>query len=147
MGIYLMAAGGGRIVLADPSWGQSLVDPAGLDELMPMGLEDSGAVQARLDAVADQLRSEGLEVVRMPVLAGRDGRTWMTPLNVVLENAGHPERVVYMPVYKGASRLSEAGRGVWQSLGYEVREVDCTSAYRHYGSLRCLVNVLRRSGS
>ena len=30
-------------------------------------------------------------------------------------------------------------------LGYEVRRVDCTDTYPHFGSLRCLVNVMRRS--
>ena len=28
--------------------------------------------------------------------------------------------------------------------GYEIRSVDCTSAYRHFGCLHCLVNVLDR---
>jgi hypothetical protein len=30
-------------------------------------------------------------------------------------------------------------------LGFEVRPVDCTSAYAHFGTLHCLVNVLRRA--
>ncbi len=146
MGIYLMAAGEGRVVVADPSLGEGLIPAGVLEELMPGGLAEGSLVQKQLDAVADQLRAEGLDVFRMPVVAGRDGRTWMTPLNVVLENAGRSGSVVYMPVYEGADRLNEAGRRVWRSLGYEVREVDCTSAYRHFGSLRCLVNVLRRGG-
>jgi hypothetical protein len=43
------------------------------------------------------------------------------------------------------SQHSAAARKVWESLGYEIRPVDCTTAYRHFGCLHCLVNVLHRS--
>ena len=36
------------------------------------------------------------------------------------------------------------GRIDWAGLGYEVRTVNCTDCYQHYGSLRCLVNVVSR---
>ncbi len=55
---------------------------------------------------------------------------------------GH--RTVYMPVYRGAEALNDAAEAVWRRLGWDVRRVDCTDAYRHFGSLRCLVNVLSR---
>ena len=41
--------------------------------------------------------------------------------------------------------LNATARKVWESLGYEICPVDCTSAYRHFGCLHCLVNVLHRS--
>ena len=77
----------------------------------------------------------------MPVIPGRDGRTWLTPLNAILD-----EGVVYMPVYRCAPALNRAAERVWKELGFEVRPVDCTEAFVHYGSLRCLVNVLSRAG-
>jgi len=50
-----------------------------------------------------------------------------------------------MPVYRGTDALNAAGTAVWRSLGYRVCPVDCTETCVHFGSLRCLVNVLRRS--
>jgi hypothetical protein len=142
MGIYLMAAGDGRVLVADPSLAADRL-PAGVETLMPCGVDRSAALQERLDAAADQVRAAGFEVIRMPVIAGLDGRTWMTPLNAVLET-GPAGPVVYMPVYAGAEALNAAGEAIWRDLGFTVRRVDCTSAYRHFGSLRCLVNVLSR---
>ena len=43
-----------------------------------------------------------------------------------------------------ATGLNAAGRAVWEGLGYEVRAVDCTTVFRHFGCLHCLVNVLSR---
>jgi len=142
MGIYLMAAGDGRVLVADPSLAADMLpeDPA---STMPCGIDQSLALQAKLDAVALQVRAAGFEVVRMPVLAGLDGRTWMTPLNAILET-GEGGRAVYMPVYAGAEALNVAAEEIWRDLGFSVHRVDCTSAYRHFGSLRCLVNVLDR---
>ena len=54
-------------------------------------------------------------------------------------------RIVYLPIYQGAEPLNAAAAEVWREAGYEVRPIDCTSAYRLGGSLRCLVNVLSRS--
>jgi hypothetical protein len=50
-----------------------------------------------------------------------------------------------MPTYRGADALNAAASRVWQDLGFEVRAVDCTDVYVHFGALHCLVNVLRRS--
>jgi hypothetical protein len=55
------------------------------------------------------------------------------------------QRRVYLPLYRGVERLNDAARAVWERLGYEVRPVDCTSVYGHFGCLHCLVNVLTRS--
>jgi len=49
-----------------------------------------------------------------------------------------------MPVFTAADVLNRAAARVWASLGYEVRPVRCDSCYRYFGTLHCLVNVLRR---
>jgi len=54
------------------------------------------------------------------------------------------QRIVYLPFYQGVERLNAAARAVWENLGFEVRPIDCTSVYRHFGCLHCLVNVLKR---
>ncbi len=144
-GMYVMPAGQGRIFVADPAAGLALLgDPAHRPaELLGGPVDASARLQADLDAVAEQLTREGFEVHRMPVLAGADGRTWMTPLNGILDQR-HGRRIVYMPVYRGAERLNEAAAALWRAAGFVVRPIDCTSSYRHFGSLRCLVNVLAR---
>jgi hypothetical protein len=74
---------------------------------------------------------------------GRDGRTYLTYLNVIIDE--RPERcVVYLPTFAGFEALNAAAIRRWQLAGYEVQPIDCTTAYPHGGSLRCLVNVLDR---
>jgi hypothetical protein len=47
-----------------------------------------------------------------------------------------------MPIYDGTDALNDAAARVWHDLGYDVRRVDCTSCYRSFGTLHCLVTVL-----
>ena len=79
----------------------------------------------------------------MPVAPGADGRVFLTSLNSILDGRGG-EHTIYMPTFRGAEKLNAAATGKWQELGYEVRPVDCSNCYRYFGSLRCLVNVLKR---
>lgn len=140
-GMYMMPAGERRIVVGDPSLARDLLPPEG--DPNPVGTDFSPELQARFDAVADRCEAEGYRVVRMPLLPGRDGRTWLTPLNVVIDERPGG-RVVHLPVYRTAPALNEAAARIWAGLGYEVRTVDCTGTFPLFGSLRCLVNVLRR---
>ena len=82
-------------------------------------------------------------MVRIPIVPGRDGRTYVTYLNVLVDQRGG-RRIVYLPTFRGMGALNAAAASVWRGLDYEVRPVDCTTTYEHFGSLRCLVNVLRR---
>ena len=141
-GMYVMAAGDGVVFVGDPAAGLALLDGAAA-QFLPGGAAAVEPLQADLDAVAAQLRASGRTVRRMPVVAGADGRSWLTPLNAILDQRDG-RRIVYMPVYAGADRLNAAARAAWEAAGVVVHPVDCTSAYRHFGSLRCLVNVLRR---
>lgn len=143
-GMFMMPVGGRTMLVGDPAAGRRLTENVDLDALCPpKGADFSEATQARFDAVASQCRSAGYRVVRMPVVPGRDGRTFLTPLNVILDERDE-RRVVYMPIYRGADALNEAAASVWNSVGHDVRTIDCSDAYTHFGSLRCLVNVLRR---
>ena len=110
---------------------------------MGPGADHTGETQRLFDAVARQCAAEGYRVVRMPTVSGLDGRTYLTYLNVILDRRDG-RRIVYMPVYRDVESLNEAARKVWQDLGWEVRRVDCTASYVHFGSVRCLVNVLTR---
>jgi len=142
-GMFMMPIRGRRMLVGDPSLAAALVDDP--EALVPLGggPDFSAATQARFDAVADAVRDAGYTVTRIPIVPGRDGRTWWTWLNGLVETrdgGGH----VYMPTFGAPPALREAAEAVWRDAGYTVHPVDATSAYTHFGSLRCLVNVLRR---
>jgi hypothetical protein len=111
--------------------------------LGPDGPDFTDETQQRFDAVAERCREVGYRVVRVPLVPGRDGRTYLSYVNVILERR-EGRRIVYLPVFDGAEALHTAAEQVWAELGYEVRPVNCTACYRHFGTLRCLVNVLER---
>jgi len=159
-GMFMMPAGGNVVLVGSPALAAKIRDESGSGdgggsrngdkhlrsaaEPVPVsGADFSAATQRRFDAVAERCAEAGCRVVRIPVVPGRDGRSYLTYLNVILDQRDG-RRIVYMPVFGGVEALNESGAAVWRSLGYEVCPVDCTSAYAYGGSLRCLVSVLRR---
>ncbi len=147
-GMFMMTVGDGTVLVGDPAAAERLLDGASeidLAELLPgVGADFSQATIARFEAVVEQCREAGYRVVRVPIVPGRDGRTYLTYLNVILDRRdGRP--IVYMPAFDGVELLNQAAADIWTELGYDVRPVDCTACYPHFGSLRCLVNVLRRA--
>ena len=144
VGMYLMPVGGRTVLVGDPRAAAERLGADGKALFSACGGADfSRETQSRFDAVAAQCVEAGYRVVRMPIVPGCDGRTYLTYLNVILDQRDG-RRVVYMPVYEDVPALNTAAEGVWRGLGYEVRPVDCSDVYIHFGSLRCLVNVLRR---
>jgi len=142
VGMFMMLAGERTAVVGDPSLAAALADDG---EPWPLEHPDlSETTQCQFDAVAARCKAAGYRVVRIPVVPGRDGRTYLTYLNAILDERGG-RRVVYMPVYEGAETVNAAAEAVWQRLGFHVRRIDCTNTYKHFGSLRCLVSVLRRA--
>jgi N-dimethylarginine dimethylaminohydrolase len=152
-GMFMASLGEHLMLVGDPRLGRRLwpapsqaESAAKNDEFMhlPGGPDFTAATQHLFDAVADQCAAAGYRVVRVPVVPAQDGRTYLTYVNVLLDRAGD-RRIVYLPYYRGAETLNAAARAVWEKLGFEVRPVDCTATYRHFGCLHCLVNVLKRS--
>ncbi|MBN2496583.1 MAG: agmatine deiminase family protein [Deltaproteobacteria bacterium] len=140
-GMFMMPIGERRVVVGDPALAEKLAGKKAL-ELVDPDLRPE--TRRRFDAVARACERAGYRVLRAPVLPDRDGRSYLSYVNVVLDvRAG--ARTVYMPVYAGAETLNAAAAFIWRQAGYRVVPVDCTRTYRHAGSLRCLVNVLRRS--
>jgi hypothetical protein len=143
-GMFMASAGDRTMLVGDPGLARELMSG---QMLGPAGGPDFTAQTQRLfDAVAGQCAKAGYKVVRIPVVPARDGRTYLTYVNVLMDQQGD-RRLVYLPFYRGVEGLNAAARAVWEGLGYEVRSVDCTSVYRYFGCLHCLVNVLKRSGN
>jgi hypothetical protein len=152
-GMFMASAGRKTMLVGDPSLAQELIFTemeqqarAPTNEFMnlPGGPDFTAPTQHLFDAVAAQCSAAGYKVLRIPVVPARDGRTYLTYVNALIDQQSG-RRVVYLPFYRGVERLNAAARAVWQDLGYEIRPVDCTTAYRHFGCLHCLVNVLSRS--
>ena len=152
-GMFMASVGNKTMLVGDPALGRELIsvemaqyDRAGTNEFMslPGGPDFTASTQHLFDAVAGQCAAAGYRVVHIPVVPARDGRTYLTYVNVLIDQQGG-RRLVYLPFYRGVERLNAAARSIWEDLGYEIRPVDCTTAYRHFGCLHCLVNVLKRS--
>ena len=152
-GMFMASVGRKTMLVGDPNLAQELISAeieqqarAPTNELMYLagGPDFTKPTKHLFDAVAAQCSAAGYKVLRIPVVPARDGRTYLTYVNALIDQQSS-RRVVYLPFYRGVERLNAAARGVWQDLGYEIRPVDCTTAYRHFGCLHCLVNVLSRS--
>ena len=152
-GMFMASIGAKTMLVGDPSLARELIaadmaksDHATTNEFMnlPGGPDFTAPTQHLFDAVAAQCAAAGYKIIRIPVVPARDGRTYLTYVNVLLDQRGG-QRLVYLPFYRGVEHLNAAARAVWESLGYEIRPVDCTTAYRHFGCLHCLVNVLSRA--
>jgi hypothetical protein len=148
-GMFMASVGGRTMLVGDPRQGRALL-PAGCetntnaaDAILPCGPDFTAASQHLFDAVAKQCAAAGYRVIRIPVVPGLDGRTYLTYVNVLQDRDGN-RKIVYLPYYQGVGALNMAAREVWSGLGFEIRPVDCTATYRHYGCLHCLVNVLKR---
>jgi hypothetical protein len=152
-GMFMASVGGKTMLVGDPSLAREFIsaemsrdNQAAPNEFMglPGGPDFTPQTQHLFDAVAHQCETAGYRVVRIPVLPAHDGRTYLTYVNVLMDQQAD-RRLVYLPCYRGVEPLNAAARKVWESLGYQIRPVDCTSAYQHFGCLHCLVNVLSRS--
>lgn len=144
-GMFMMAVGEQTMLVGDPLAAQRILAESATGISLPFDADFSSETAACFEAVAQQCRAAGYRVVRIPVVPGQDGRTYFTYVNVIIDQRDGV-RIVYLPVFDRAGPLNEAAAAVWSQLGYEVRPVDCTLCSKHFGSLRCLVNVTSRSG-
>jgi hypothetical protein len=146
-GMFMMPVGDRTMLVGDPVQGKRLWDEMNDAERRRIGLpgqpDFSEATVHQFEAVAGSCREAGYRVAPMPTVVSDDGRTYLTYVNAILDHR-RDERIVYLPVYSGADLLNAQAARVWADLGYEVQPVDCTSCYRHFGTLRCLVNVIHR---
>jgi hypothetical protein len=155
-GMFMMSAGADPqappngssrrvMVVADPSLGQRYYPRSPeADAAFTDGPDFSLETQKKYDAVAEVCGQNGYRVVRIPVVPARAGKMYLTYVNVILDRTGAGKPVVYMPTYARQEKLNRAATEVWQTLGYEVRPIDCTAVWQAGGTLHCLVNVFQR---
>ncbi len=149
IGMVVTPLGDGVVAVADPDLGRDLIRA-----LTPVGSEpvDGGATVVAIEetdeaylpfrrVIAD-LEEQGLRVVRVPMLLTDTPRVYVTYNNAVLEtrrDGGH----VYLPVY-GLEELDALAMAAFEGEGWTVHPVRVADLYRHTGSLRCQVGVIRR---
>jgi hypothetical protein len=148
VGMYMMPVGGRTVIVGDPRLAAALLaesdqESAVVNAFLPDGPNFGEAAIASFEAVAEHCRKAGYRVVRVPVVPGKDGRTFLTFVNGI-QDEREGRRTVYMPTYSFAGSLNRAAAAVWTDLGYEVRPVECEACARYFGTLHCLVNVLER---
>jgi hypothetical protein len=94
----------------------------------------------------------GYRVVRLPLAQtehelndspGKMRKVLTTYTNVLIEDRDGRRRV-YMPVY-GVDALDREAEMTYRNLGFDVRMINFSSLLPLNGSIRCFVNVLRRS--
>jgi hypothetical protein len=148
VGMYLMPVGGRTVVVGDPKLAEQVLagapdEAAAVAAFLPGGPDFTQATADRFEAVARRCREAGYTVVRIPLVPGADGRTYLTYVNAILDERDG-RRTVYAPSYPFAGSLNRSAAAVWAEVGYEVRPVECDRAVRNFGGLHCLVNVVQR---
>jgi len=144
--MFMASIGNKTVLVGDPSLGRTLLQASAPEDPpdLPGGPDFSVATQHQFDAVAAQCAQSGYRVVRIPTVPAADGRSYLTYVNCLIDRQGD-RKIVYLPFYHHAAPLNHAARKIWENLGYEIRPVDCTTTYRQFGCVHCLVNVLSRS--
>jgi len=151
-GMFMMSAGSDPLdtsrrlmLVADPSLGKQFYTPsADYESTLLGGPGFSPELQQQFDNVARACEQHNYRVVRMPVVPAAHGKMYLTYVNVILDRTAEGKPLVYMSSYAGQEKLNTAAAAVWQSLGYEVRPIDCTTVWQAGGTLHCLVNVFQR---
>ena len=138
--MYLTPLGDRRVAVADPLLGLELYrqNPAG----DAVDVEtDTSKYQPFLEVIRC-MEQKGFRVVHIPFLLTRTPRVYVSYNNVMLERQGGEKRV-YMPVYN-IPALDRAAGEAFAAQGWHVIPVRVAKLYRHTGSLRCQVGIIKR---
>lgn len=138
--MYLTPLGGKRVAIADPWLGLKLYrqNPTG----ETVDIENDTSQYESFGKVIQCMEKRGFLVVHIPFLLTRTPRVYVSYNNVILERRSG-EKLVYMPVY-GIPALDRAAGEVFAAQGWRVIPISVAKLYRHTGSLRCQVGIIRR---
>lgn len=150
IGMVVTPLGDGVVAVADPDLGRDLARALRAGDA---GEVDGGGTAVEIEAadeaylpfrrVIADLEAQGLRIVRVPMLLTGTPRVYVTYNNAVLE-IRDDGRHVYMPVY-GLDELDALAAATFEGEGWTVHPVRVAELYRHTGSLRCQVGVIRRT--
>ncbi len=138
--MVLTPLGDKRVAVADPWLGLETYrnNPAG----EAVEVETDLAKYEPFRIVRQCLERQGFQIVPIPLLLTRTPRVFVSYNNVILERRDGEKRV-YMPVY-GVPALDRSAGEAFEKEGWQVIPVRVAKLYRHTGSLRCQVGIIRR---
>lgn len=144
-GMLMMTAGERQVIVGDPRLARNWLTDHNPNQTNGADCDEDMA--RRFDAITRQCQDAGYTVLRVPVVPERQGRAWLTWCNGILDQRGD-QRFAYLPSYpQTAPELEAKAYAVWRQAGWTVVPIDCEACWRHGGTLRCLVSVLRREPS
>jgi len=143
IGMFVTPISNDVVLVGDVAAGLSLL-PAEVE--LPLAVDRSRSTAGRFARVARELRAHGFVVRPVPLVPLEDGLTYLTYNNVLLERRADGRLHAYVPQF-GIEGLDRAGRAAFEGQGVVVHPVDVRRIYTQNGTVRCLVNVLRRGAS
>ncbi len=141
IGMFLTPLGNNTLAVGDPDLGLRL-------------WQDNNNIKSAIDVLSDEeslvpfrnvariLEEKGFRVIRIPLLLTSQPQAYVSYNNAIVEYTSNSKRI-FMPTY-GIPPLDKAAGGYFESEGWRVIPVRVKKVYRHTGSLRCLVGIIRR---
>lgn len=130
------------VLVGDVEAGLRLLPP-GIRLSLPV--DRSPETLRKFQSIAARLIDKGFSVRPVPLVPLSDGLTYVTYNNALLERRSDGRLHAYVPQF-GIPALDRAGLAAYATQGFVTHPIDVSRIYRHNGTVRCLVNVLRRGG-
>lgn len=143
IGMYLTPLGNGRLAVADPDMGLQMCRELNITEVAGAAVETDSACYEPFRNVIRLLQDQNLEIVRVPMILTILPRVYATYNNAIVEERNGVRRI-FMPTY-GVPELDRRAAALFTEQGLQVIPVRVSKLFKHTGSLRCLVGVIRRS--
>ncbi|MDP6847698.1 MAG: agmatine deiminase family protein [Kiritimatiellia bacterium] len=141
IGMFLTPLGNNAVAVGDPDLGLRLWENTP-DTAAEVNISHNEERLVRFRNVARILEEKGFRVIRIPLLLTKQPQVYVSYNNAIVEYARGTKRI-FMPTY-GIPSLDKFASDSFESEGWRVIPVRVDKVYRHTGSLRCLVGILKR---
>jgi hypothetical protein len=146
IGMFVTPLDEQRILVGDPDLGISLFDSSNSDPTqLPYSVDRREETLQKFRNIARELEAQGFDVIRLPLVPLSDGLTYITYNNVLLETRGDTQHA-YLPQF-GIPTLDQAGQDAYAAAGITVHNIRVKNIYQYNGTVRCLVNIVKRSAN
>lgn len=142
IGMYLTPLGNGRLAVADPDMGLQMCRELNIAEVGGVAVETDPTCYQPFRNVIQLLQDRNIEIVRVPMILTTLPRVYATYNNAIVEERNGVRRI-FMPTY-GVPGIDQRAAQIFAEQNIEVIPVRVSKLFKHTGSLRCLVGVIRR---
>lgn len=142
IGMFVTPLGNRTLAVGDPDLGLRLWHG---DESIRTAVDVTAEEEhlAPFRNAARCLEEKGFTVIRIPLLVTKLPQVYVSYNNAIVEHTADNKRI-FMPTY-GIPALDKSASGCLEAEGWNIVPVRVDKVYRHTGSLRCLVGIIRRS--